>query len=160
MAKQQESSLSLDDLKAIEHPQGFLLYTTAKVEDKTFTFEGPISVDQVLMNLGYCLDPATDRPGVMTFADREVEGRREVVRYHPLAEGDPQETRQLEMKTRVNFLGWGPSDAIYDVAKAFLDKGHSVAVPPLQRNFDRLHRFKPGENRHYLSEVILLSTSK
>lgn len=154
--EQQDNGLTLADLRGMDHPQGFLLYTTAKVEDKSFSFKDPISVDQVLMNLGYRLDPATDRPGVMTIADREVEGRKEAVRYHPLVNGDLRETRELEMQTRIGFIGRGPSDAVYEVAKAFLDKGYGVAVPPLNRNFDRLHRFRPAGNGDYTSETIKL----
>lgn len=145
--------LTLDNLKGMNPQQGFLLYTSAEVERRGSRLSGPISVDQVLMNLGYRLDPATDRPGEMTIADREIAGVRESVRYHPLAPRDPRETRDLGMRTRINFLGGGPSDAAYDVARVLLDRGYDVAVPPLNRNFDRLHRFSGGS---HLSEVVML----
>ncbi len=147
-------SLELDDLKGMSHPQGFLLYTSAKVEKPGMYLSGPISVDQVLMNSGYLLIPELDRPGVRSWMERTVDNRKESIIYHPLAPKDPQETRRLDMQTRINFVGGGQSDAVYDVAREMLEAGHRILVPPLNRLMDRLYHFKPGDK--YLSEVVEL----
>ena len=92
----------------------------------------------------------------MTYADRTVAGKKESVKYHPVGDSDPQETGQMEMQTRVDFFGGGPSDAVYDIVKALLDNRHEVAIPPVNRLMNRLHWLKPQENGGYSVDTIRL----
>ena len=153
-----ENSLSLDDLKGMNPLQGFLLYTNAEesgvVRDGVRYLEGQPGIDQVLIDSGYLFNPEIARPDIgMFWMEREIGERTERLTYHPLAGGDPQKVRDLEMRTRVNFGGRGPSDAVYEVARALLEKRYIVVVPPLNQFMDRLFRFTAEEGR-YKSEMI------
>ena len=158
--EQKTDLLSLDDLKRINPLQGFLLYTNAGesgvVRNGVRYLEGPPGVDQVLIDVGYAFIPELARPDIeMFWMEKEIEGRKERIRYHPLAEGDPQKVRDLELRTRVNFVGSGPSDAVYEVARALVERGYSVVVPPLNRFMDRLFQLTSEEGEHKSKMVPL-----